>query len=187
MNKRIWTYFALTIIALLSWLLADRISPKPQTSSLENSHRPDSFSGNFTKTVMNEDGIPKHKLSAESMLHYNDDKSTELEKPKLVFFDSDQPPWTIRSDTGHVTSDGKKILLGGNVFISRPAMPGVLPVNIVTTNLTVEPKISYAETDEFAELTSYSNRISGTGLQVHFGQTKRVTLLSNVRGKYEKP
>ncbi len=187
MGKQIWTYISLTIVALSSWLVADWIAPKPEVKPTQALHRPDSFSEDFTKTVMNPDGTPKHKLSADSMFHYDDDKSTELEKPKLIFFDDDQPPWTIRSDTGYATSNGKTIFLGGNVFISRPAAPSVHPVNIVTKNLTINPKINYAETDEYAELVSHSNRISGTGLNVYFGQTKKVTLLSNVRGKYAKP
>ncbi len=187
MKKQFWVYGLLTLIAFSSWLIADRIMPKPEVFPSTASHRPDSFSEQFTKTVMNLDGTPKHKLTAESMIHFRDDKSTELKKPIFVFFDDDQPPWTVRSDTGLVSSNGKSILLGGNVFINRPAAPGVRRIDIITKNLTVKPKANTAETEEFAELTSRSNRISGTGLDVNFGQIKKVTLHSNVRGKYEKP
>jgi len=187
MGKQIWTYISLTIVASSSWLVADWITPKPEVKPTQVLHRLDSFSEYFTKTVMNPDGTPKHKLSADSMLHYNDDKSTKLEKPQLIFFVDDEPPWTIRSDTGYATSDGKTIFLGGNVFISRPEAPSVYPVDIVTKNLTINPKINYAETDEFAELISNSYQISGIGLNVYFGLTKKVTLLSNVRGKYANP
>ena len=139
MGKQIWTYISLTIVALSSWLVADWIAPKPEVKPTQALHRPDSFSEDFTKTVMNPDGTPKHKLSADSMLHYDDDKSTELEKPKLIFFDDDQPPWTIRSDTGYATSDGTTVFLGGNVFISRPAAPGVYAVDIVTKKPKYKP------------------------------------------------
>lgn len=187
MSKQIWAYISLAVVALSSWLVADWIAPKTDVKPTQALHRPDSFSEDFIKTVMNPDGTPKHQLSADSMLHYDDDKSTELEKPKLIFFDDDQPPWTIQSDTGYASSDGKTVFLGGNVLISRLAVLGVHPVNIVTKDLTIHPKISYAETDKYAELISNSNRIAGTGLQVYFGLTKKVTLLSNVRGKYAKP
>ncbi len=187
MKNHIWVYGSLTLLGLSSWLIADWITPKPQLATSAASHRPDSFSETFTKTLMNPSGTPKHKLSAESMVHFRDDKSTDLTKPKLVFFDDQHPPWTVRSDTGQVTSNGEKILLNGNVFISRPAAPGVRPINIVTKNLTVKPETNTAETNEFAELTSRANRISGIGLDVNFGQIKKVTLRSNVRGKYENP
>lgn len=187
MKKYIWVYGSLTLLALSSWLVADWFTPKPQLAASAASHRPDSFSEKFTKTLMNPSGTPKHKLSAESMVHFRDDKSTDLTKPKFVFFDDQHPPWTVRSDTGHVTANGEKILLNGNVFITRPAAPGLDPIHIVTKNMTVKPKTDTAETNEFAELTSRSNRISGIGLDVDFGQMKKVKLRSNVRGKYEKP
>ena len=187
MKKQFWVYGFLTLIALSSGLIADWFTPKTEIIPSAASHRPDSFSEKFTKTVMNLDGTPNNRLSAESMIHFSDDKSTELKKPILVFFDEDQPPWTVRSETGRVSSNGKSILLGGSVFISRPAGPGVRPIEIITKNLTVKPKENTAETDEFAELTSLSNRISGIGVNVNFGQIKKVTLHSNVRGKYEKP
>jgi lipopolysaccharide export system protein LptC len=134
---------------------------------------------------MTEEGKPKNKLIAESMVHFKDDDTTELEKPVFTYFSADAPPWVIHSDKGLIHSEGETILLGGKVWITRDAAPGIDPVTINTENLTIKPKTDYAETQQFAELISNRNRISGVGLSLYFGEHKQVTLHSNVRGIYD--
>jgi lipopolysaccharide export system protein LptC len=184
MTKPLWVYLALTICVLLSWLVADRLSPQPEKVQSTAGHRPDSFSKKFTKVTMTEEGKPKNKLIAKSMVHFKDDDTTELEKPVFFYFSTDSPPWVVHSDNGLISSEGKIIFLHEKVLITRDAAAGTEPVIINTANLTIKPSIDYAETDKFAELISNQNRISGTGLSLYFGEHKRVNLHSNVRGKY---
>ncbi|MGH8499938.1 MAG: LPS export ABC transporter periplasmic protein LptC, partial [Methylococcales bacterium] len=72
MTKQLWTYLALTVSVLLSWLFADWLSPKPAPVQAPGSHRPDSFGKKFSKIIMTEEGRPKNKLIAESMVHFKD-------------------------------------------------------------------------------------------------------------------
>lgn len=184
MTRQFWMFLALTVFVLLSWLLADRMSPQPKKVESSAGHRPDSFSRRFSKISMTEEGKPKNELIAESMVHYKDDDTTELEKPVFTHFSAEVPPWVVRSETGLISSKGETILLAGKVLITRDPAPGVEPVVINTENLTIKPKTDYAETDRFAELISNQNRISGSGLSLYFGEHKQITLHSNVRGKY---
>lgn len=184
MTKQIWVYLTLTILVLLSWLAADWLSPQPKKIQSTMTHRPDSFSKKLTKVTMSEEGRPKNKLIAESMVHFKDDDTTELEKPVLTYYNTESPPWVVHSNSGFIGAEGKTIFLSGKVLIAREAAPGVLPVIINTKDLTLKPKIDYAETAEFAELISNRNRISGTGLSLYFGEHKQIELHSNVRGKY---
>ncbi len=185
MTKQLWTYLTLTAFVLLSWLFADRLSPKPAPVQTPGSHRPDSFGKKFSKINMTEEGKPKNKLIAESMVHFKDTDVTELEKPEFIYFNTQSPPWVVHSERGTIQSKGETIFLAENVSITRDAAPGVRPIIINTRNLTIKPDIDYAETKEFAELISNRNRISGTGLSLYFGEHKRIQLDSNVRGKYD--
>lgn len=186
MNTVLRLYLPLALCALLTWFISDWLTPAPQSPERPgNSHQPDSFSQAFTRTMMSETGKPLNRLQAESMLHFREDDSTELRKPVLEVFDETRPPWTIHSDTGVITAKGDNLFLGGQVHISRPAATGVLPLTINTRNLNIKIRTSFAETDQFAELISNRSRISGTGLRLHFGDHKKVRLLSHVRGKYE--
>jgi lipopolysaccharide export system protein LptC len=184
MTKQLWMYLVLAFLVLLSWLASDWLSPQPKIIQSTLGHQPDSFSKKFTKITMTEDGRPKNKLVAESMVHFKDDDTTELEKPVFTYFNPDAPPWEVYSDTGIISSEGETIFLKDKVLITREAAEGIEPVVVNTENLTINPNINYAQTDEFAELISNRNRISGIGLSLYFGDYKRIELHSNVRGKY---
>lgn len=185
MKKQFQIYGLLTVLALSSWLLSDWMSPKPDAAEVSKGNNPDSYSRQFTKTVMSKDGNPDNKLSAESMTHFKKAGITKIEKLVFVFFNGDQPPWIVRSDTGTILSHGKEIHLRGSVVISRAGSADVRQVDITTESLNVHPRKNYAESSEFVQLISKGSQISGTGLKVHFGELKTVQLLSKVRGKYE--
>ena len=185
MTRRARGYLLLTVLALLSWWFANRMSPQQSPSVPKVEHSPEYFSTQFTKTVMNKDGTPEQRLAAQSMIRYQDDNTTELTRPVITFFEAESPPWVIRSDHGLVSSDRDEIVLAGHVLITREAAPGVNPIKVITSNLTIHRSSNIAETSDHADLISPPNRISGTGMRVHFQDPKTLSLLSNVRGKHE--
>ena len=122
---------------------------------------------------------------ADSLVHFDAKDTTELEKPIVTLFNPGRPPWIIRSDTGTISPDGAKIFFGGDVFIDRDGAKNVRPLKIVTKNLWMEPERKYAETDEWADIHSLSDNISGVGMRVFFSNPIHLTLLAKVLGKYE--
>lgn len=162
-----------------------------QTSKEEDSqqgsteHTPDYYVDDFTVSEMGPDGKPKRKLTAEKMLHYPDDDSTELTRPYMVLYEDDTPPWNIRSETGWVSGDGKLILLIGEVYIDRVAAPGVRPLQIKTRDLRVRPEENYAETDNHVRIRSENSEQTSVGMQAWLNKPVRMKFLSNVRGRYE--
>ncbi len=148
-------------------------------------HTADYFLDNFTNTVMGEDGKPYRRLSAERMLHFPDDDSTELTKPKITLFEKDSPPWRISSEQGWLSGDGDLLLLKGTVTIDREQANGIRPMHILTRNLRVQPKENYAETDEAITISSLGSRLQSKGMQAWFNKPVRMKFLTNVRGHYE--
>lgn len=148
-------------------------------------HSADYYLKQFTAVTMGEDGKPEKSLSADEMVHFPDDDTTELSRPKMTIYDGERPPWKVRSETGWVSGDKELVLLQGKVDIERPAAPGVRPFHVVTNDVRVQPNNNYAETDAYTLTKSRNDWVESTGMQIWFAQPIRVKLLAKVRGRYE--
>lgn len=182
-------YMLVLLLAAISWGLVEMFRVEYQTGddSLEApKHSADYFSTGYLRKDLNEQGKLKSELAAKNILHYSDDGTTHIDNPKLTLYNSDPatPPWVIKSEKGILSADGENLLLAGKVFIERTKAEGVRQMIIRTTNLRVNPKISYAETAEWAELLSPPHRIEGKGMQITFKKPINIKLLSNVKSRY---
>lgn len=182
-------YTLVVVLAAISWGLVELFRFEYQTGdgSLEApKHSADYFSKGYLRKDLNEQGQLKSELAAENILHYSDDDTTHIDKPRLTLYNTDPaiPPWVVKSEKGILSADGENLLLQGKVFIDRAKAEGVKQMNIKTTNLRVKPKISYAETDERAELLSPPHRVEGKGMQITFKKPINIKLLSNVKSRY---
>jgi len=162
-----------------------QVTGKEESEKVKLEHTPDYYVEDFSVTNMDIDGKLEQTLSAERMLHYPDDDSTELTRPHLVIYEEGVPPWKIKSETGWVSGDGQLVLLNGAVKIDRIAAPGIRPVHITTRDLRVRPKENYAETDEKVKVRSLGDVQTSIGMQAWLDKPIRLKFLSKVRGHYE--
>lgn len=182
-------YALVLLLAASSWGLVEIFRAEYQSgdgSREAPKHSADYFSNGYLRKDLNEQGKLKSELSAETILHYSDDDTTHIDKPVLTLYNTDPsiPPWVVKSEKGILSNKGEDLLLEGKVFIDRATAKGVKQMNIRTTNLRVKPKTSYAETADWAELTSPPHRIEGTGMQITFKKPINIKLLSNVKSRY---
>lgn len=182
-------YTFVLLLAAISWGLVEiyRVEYQTGDGSIEApKHSADYFSKGYLRKDLNEQGQLKSELVAESILHYSDDDTTHIDNPKLTLYNSDPtvPPWVIKSEKGILSANGENLLLQGKVFIDRAKAEGVMQLNIRTSHLRVNPKTSYAETDEWAELLSPPHRVEGKGMQLTFKKPINIKLLSNVKSRY---
>ena len=177
-------YAVVFILLLGTWLLADIYEGKESRKMTIAAHSPDYFSSGYYKKEMDVTGSIKNELSADKLIHYADDGTTHLENPVMTLYNPDTPPWVIKSETGILEADRDHLLLSGKVFISRAGTKTLHPLNINTSELKVKLSISYAETDQWAEIIDPSNRTEGVGLQTTFSDPIKVKFLSNVKGRY---
>jgi len=183
-RRDVWILILLVLSAGASWWLANRLHHR-ELAAITDAHSPDYWVEGLTFTTMGPDGRPSRRLGAERMVHYADDDSTELSRPRLSVFEGEGPPWKIRSETGWVSSDGELILLQGEVRMERSEAEGVRPVDILTRDLRIQPKQGFAETDRAVSARSLADWVRAEGMQVWFNGPVRIKLLSNVRGQYE--
>jgi lipopolysaccharide export system protein LptC len=109
----------LAALAVLSWWLPWRLADRGADVDIEIRHEPDYTIENFTAIAMDASGWRKHELRAARLDHYPDDDTVELDKPYLVQYSPNGPPTHTRADHGTTTSDGKEILMRGNVRVTR--------------------------------------------------------------------
>lgn len=182
-------YALVLVLAAMSWGLVEifRLEYQPDEESLEAvKHSVDYFSTGYRRKDLNEQGQLKSELSAQGILHYSDDGVTHIEKPVLTLYNADPavPPWVVKSEAGVLSADGENLLLSGKVFIDRAQAEGTRQLNIKTSNLLVQPKTSYAQSDDWVEILSPPHRIEGKGIQITFKKPINLKLLSQVKSRY---
>lgn len=178
-------YFWLLLLALLTAWLAKVTNYAIYKSTESVEHSADYFSNDYSKMEMDTAGQPKSHLRAAKMQHFSDTNVTELTQPLMTFFNSDEPPWEVRSEIALISADGKDVLMQGKALVERAAAPGVRMLKVNSSNLKVKPEESYAETTEWAELISPPNTTTGIGMKVTFRKPVHLQLLANVKGRYE--
>ena len=181
-------YFLAIIIALLSWWMLEAF--QVDSSSLDNKgakpeRSVDYFSSDYIKKELDKNGQLKTELQAKKLLHYKEDGITEMLQPMMTLYNADSPPWIIRAESGILSADGKNLQLNGTVFIDRAGSIDIKEFKLKTSNLKVKTQESYAEGDEWAELSSGDNWIHGVGIQLVFKKPISLKLLSKVKSYYE--
>jgi lipopolysaccharide export system protein LptC len=142
-------------------------------------HDPDYFVDRFTVRRFGPDGTLQHTVTADRMVHFPDNDSTEVTAPHLVY---ETPPRTdITARTAWLDSKGKHIRLNDDVRVARSGADGQ-PATVMTTSLLyVTPDDETAETDAPVTITQGQSIISGVGLEAN-NKTEIAVMHGPVRG-----
>jgi len=160
----------LALVGGSAWWYQSRQPSTPPETPL-GGRLPDYTVEGFSATVLGPDGRPARRLSAAELRHYPDDNSTELERPILILDRPDGLPWKVRSESGWMSGDRDEIRLHGQVHADREGSGEARPVHLKTSELTVHPRQSYAETAMPVEITSDADWLTATGMQVWYAET----------------
>lgn len=187
MVNRLTTAAPLLMVAMLAgltyWL--DQIAqPAPAVPDKASRHDPDYIVEKLSAVSMSETGAASYTLSAERMLHYPDDDTTVLARPRLVSYTSDKAPVTITSNEGVVSSNGEHVYFRDNVVVTRPAQGKNTEMVLRTAFLHVIPDDNIAKTDRPVTITDAATTVTAVGLEYN-SETHVVKLFSNVRGTYD--
>jgi len=182
MRNRWKIAFILSILAIGSAWLLNRLTDDKSTSTVLLRHDPDYYMEDFSTLTMEQDGTPKNKLFAEYMAHYPDDNTIELHKPKLEVYRKNETPIFIIADKGWVTADNEVILLSGAVKLWQDNIDGIRELEINTSDVKILTQQEYAETDKLATIVGEKTTASAVGVRAYFNES-RIELLSDVHGK----
>ena len=184
--KRVVPITIFALLALLSWWLKDTTSPTRTTVDGKVRHDPDYYAENMTIYSMDKTGDLQYQLEVSHLEHYPDDQSMLLSYPQMILYQDQHPSWTITSDNGTVTANGKEVTLSNNVIAKLTEKENVTQMKLTTEDLLVRPDKKYAETDNNVLLQDENGSTRAKGMKADI-EKNRIQLLSNVRGTYVSP
>jgi len=188
MMQRLGAWFPAALLALVAavtvWL--DReVQPPERSRDGKLRHDPDYVVENFSALRIGPDGMPRYALSARRMVHYPDDDTTHLEAPRFEGYRGPAAV-TATSKTALLSSNGEEAYLIDDVRLVRAAYGDKSELTVQTSWLHVIPDANVAKTDKPVRIGTANTLITSVGLEFN-NETRILKLLSNVRGRYEKP
>lgn len=187
-RSAIW--FLLLLLALLAALTmwADHVvqppAPKRDGSSR---HDPDYKLSNFHTLKTDLAGNPRYMLAATEMVHYPDDDSTTLVRPRFTQYSATKPVTQIEGSRGLVTSDGENVYFMDNVKVVRGATAQKGEMTVLTNYLHIIPDQDLAMTDrQVSILQAPGTVVTAIGMEYN-KKLGIVKLFKRVRAHYVNP
>ena len=177
---------ALLLAVITFWinLTVEQQGPKIDGS---DRHDPDYTMNNFVNSQTDLTGKLRFVLAAAEMVHYPDDDSTVLQRPRFTQYTVDKPYTRIEGLRGYVSSNGEQVTLVDNVKVTRQAFDGKGEMQISTEKLVILPNQDIAKTDAPVVITQApSTVIHATGM-VFDKKHQTIQLFKRVKVHYVRP
>ena len=185
MIERLATLFPVLLLLLLAaltyWLDRAVQSPATPRPTLLR-HDPDYTVDKLLATRMDVNGRVRDTLYAQHMVHFPDDDSTELERPRFTSF-GQSAPLAITSQRALVSSNGGEIHFRGAVRASRAPSAKSSELVITTEYLHVLPDDNIAKTDQPVVIQDAAMTLNAVGMELN-NETRVLKLNAAVRGVY---
>ncbi|HEX6295620.1 MAG TPA: LPS export ABC transporter periplasmic protein LptC [Burkholderiales bacterium] len=182
-TTRLFPLALMTSLALLTFWLERTVHEDPAAPQLRR-HDPDYVVSNFTTTTYNRDGAAETVLSAEKMLHFPDDDSTELFSPRVLHAKPEEPRYTVRAERGALSRDGDEIFLYEDVVLVREADAGQPEARMTTDFLHILRDRSLVRTDRPVKIVEGSRSLSGRGMEYN-NESRELRLAHDVVARFE--
>jgi lipopolysaccharide export system protein LptC len=183
-------FFPLVLAILMAvitfWinLTVEQQGPKIDGS---NRHDPDYTMNNFVTTQTDVMGKLRYVLAATEMLHYPDDDSTVLQRPRYTQYATNKPYTQIEALRGYVSSNGEEIELVDNVKVVRQAFEGKGEMQVLTEKLVILPDQELATTNSPVLITQAPKTVIRAKGMVYDKKNQTVKLFNRVKVHYERP
>ena len=182
-TTRLFPLTLMVSLALITFWLDRAVRDEESGPSLRR-HDPDYMVSDFTTTTYNRAGAAESVLSAEEMVHYPDDDSTELTAPRVLQAKPDEPRFTVRADRGKLSREGDEIFLYDNVVLVREADAQRPEARMTTEFLHVLRDRSLVRTDRPVKIVEGGRSLSGRGMEYN-NESRELLLRHDVVARFE--
>ena len=179
---RLFPLALMLALALLTFYL-ERTVREDELPSAARRHDPDYYVVDFTTTTYTSRGAVESVMSAQRMVHYPDDETTDLVEPRVLQSKPNEPRYTVRAARGQLSRDGDEIFLYGDVVLVREATPQAPEARMTTEFLHVLRDRSLARTDRPVRIVEGSRMLSGRGMEYN-NETRELVLRANVVARF---
>jgi lipopolysaccharide export system protein LptC len=182
-TTRLFPLGLMLVLALLTFWLDRAVREEPVHPS-QRRHDPDYLVHDFTSTSYNRLGLAETTITAEKMLHFPDDDSTELISPRVVQDKPTQPRFTVRADRGVLAREGDEIFLYDNVYLVREPDDAHPSARMNTSFLHILRDRSIVRTDREVTIVEGRRSLSGRGMEYN-NDSRELELRSDVTARFE--
>lgn len=154
--------------------------------SRQSSQAQESFDGFMTQATtynFNSLGQLQKRIIASKMQHYPTHDQIIFTNPDILIYTRNRIPWHITALRGTSKKNNQVVRLYDHVKLHQSSRPNHPATTIVTSQLTIYPKKSFAHTDQPATIIRPDSIISGTGVNADL-QKGIFNLISHSRGIY---
>jgi lipopolysaccharide export system protein LptC len=187
MRERITAIIAILLLATLAgvtyWF--SQVGRYGDLANPVSREGPDFIVNGVTLTQFDPQGRPTNRLFAEEMRHFAVDDRAELQRPRYVSLRPDQPQLEAGAQRAVVQGSGERVVMTGEVVITRaPGPDGEPPMRLTTEKLVALPDLEQYTTDLAVEMNRGDSVIRSVGMD--YDNIKRVVKFhSKVRGTIE--
>lgn len=183
MRDRLTSLIAILLLAFVTatsyWYARTLRIPKGSVVAAPGT--PDFEADRLVITTFDAQGRAKHKLFADTLLHYADNDNVDLTAPRLVSLRPDQPQVEVRALRGQVENAGERVHLHGDVDVRRAGLGALPPMRMQTEYLLAIPDLDRYTTDKPVEVERGGARISAAGGMQLDNIARTVQFEGNVR------
>ena len=186
MNRFRWTSLiplvAMAALAGITWWLLQATLPRQNEGVVRpKEHTPDYFADNFSVSELDQSGSTQYRLTAQSLIHYEDDELSDLVKPAMRAFQPGKPIVTATGDTGTVNGDASIVDLYDNARIVRAAGNGDPQMQADSQHFRVLVNDDVIETEKPVKLQRGMSVMTASGMNYN-NVTRVMQLFGNVKG-----
>lgn len=176
----------LLFLALLTFWINQTVQEQGIKLSTMGRHDPDYMLYDFVSTRTNALGHTVFALAAKKMRHFQDNDSTELQRPRFTRFSENKPMMQIQSQRGMVSSRGESVTFLDQVKVVRQATPNKGEMQLNTEKLVIEPDTEIAHTDQPVVIRQMPTTvITATGMRADH-KANTLQLFNRVHVHYQR-
>jgi lipopolysaccharide export system protein LptC len=163
-TTRLFPLGLMLALAMLTFYL-ERTVHEDESPATARRHDPDYYVVNFTTTTYNASGAAETRMSADKMVHFPDDDTTELVAPRVVQSKPNEPRYSVRAERGQLSRDGDEVFLYGDVVLVREASEHGPEARMTTEFLHVLRDRSLVRTDKPVKIVEGTRSLQGRGME----------------------
>ena len=172
---------AMAALAGITYWLLQATLPTAQAPERPKEHAPDYFANDFSVSELDTTGTTQYRLTAVSMVHYEDDEDSDLTLPAMRMFQPGKPTVTATSQRGTVNGDVSIVDLYDHARILRVAGAGDPQMQADSEHFRIHVNDDVIETEKPVKLQRGPSVMTANGMNYN-NVTREMKLFGNVRG-----
>ncbi len=156
---------------------------KPATADIELPTA-DGYMLNTETLQHDKQGHISYNLKTEQIRYFESGQRFELDKPRIVATDIDNPdkPWHLDANSGEIARGGEEITLTDNVYARQKLTPQSKN-ELLTSQLIYLPDQNTLKSQRKVTIITPQGKTTGVGMNANLKQ-ERYELLSEVKGTH---